>query len=297
MVHFLHRRSARADATPLILTHGWPGSIAEFVDVVDELADPKDANAPAFRVVAPRAAGLRPQRQADRHQVGNRKDRDRMGRTDGKARCGEFVAHRGDWGGNITTVLGGRFPPQVLGIHSTFAEAPPGSQTDGLTALERRWTEGNPRFLAPPRGACEVAGDPAADHRLLARRLIGRAFRLDPGQVRLGDHHGPPRHREVPALLGAGAARGGLRRLAHRTPRGRPMQITPEAIQDFRIGDLSAGAVDADETAPDTSTGRPGHLPCEQLWIQRIIYGLGHYQGLFAAEAAGSREDKVAISI
>ncbi|MER6812051.1 hypothetical protein ABT299_22515 [Spirillospora sp. NPDC000708] len=73
----------------------------------------------------------------------------------------------------------------------------------------------------------------------------------------------------------------------------RPMQITPEAIQDFRIGDLSAGAVDPDETAPDTSTGRPGHLPCEQLWIQRIIYGLGHYQGLFAAEAAGSREDRV----
>src|SRR5689334_2764788 len=50
-IHFLHRRSARADATPLILTHGWPGSIAEFIDVVDELADPKDADAPAFHVV------------------------------------------------------------------------------------------------------------------------------------------------------------------------------------------------------------------------------------------------------
>ncbi|MYS10183.1 epoxide hydrolase, partial [Streptomyces sp. SID6041] len=36
-IHFLHCRSARADATPLLLTHGWPGSIAEFVDVVDEL--------------------------------------------------------------------------------------------------------------------------------------------------------------------------------------------------------------------------------------------------------------------
>ncbi|MFJ4817680.1 epoxide hydrolase N-terminal domain-containing protein [Streptomyces sp. NPDC088801] len=47
-IHFLHRRSARADATPLVLTHGWPGSIAEFVDVVDELADPQDADAPAL---------------------------------------------------------------------------------------------------------------------------------------------------------------------------------------------------------------------------------------------------------
>ncbi len=57
-IHFLHRRSARADATPLIMTHGWPGSIAEFVDVVDELADPKDADAPAFHVVAPSLPGF-----------------------------------------------------------------------------------------------------------------------------------------------------------------------------------------------------------------------------------------------
>jgi pimeloyl-ACP methyl ester carboxylesterase len=57
-IHFLHRRSARADATPLILTHGWPGSIAEFVDVVDELADPEDADAPAFHVVVPSLPGF-----------------------------------------------------------------------------------------------------------------------------------------------------------------------------------------------------------------------------------------------
>ncbi|MFC7471200.1 epoxide hydrolase N-terminal domain-containing protein [Actinomadura keratinilytica] len=42
----MHRRSARADATPLLMTHGWPGSVAEFIDVVDELADPADPDAP-----------------------------------------------------------------------------------------------------------------------------------------------------------------------------------------------------------------------------------------------------------
>ncbi len=57
-IHFLHRRSARADATPLIVTHGWPGSIAEFIDVVDELADPEDADAPAFHVVVPSLPGF-----------------------------------------------------------------------------------------------------------------------------------------------------------------------------------------------------------------------------------------------
>src|SRR5690606_16339360 len=50
-IHFLHRRSAREDAIPLILTHGWPGSVAEFAHVIDELADPKNADAPAFHVV------------------------------------------------------------------------------------------------------------------------------------------------------------------------------------------------------------------------------------------------------
>lgn len=57
-IHFLHRRSPRADATPLVLTHGWPDSIVRFIDVVDELADPKDADAPAFHVVVPSLPGF-----------------------------------------------------------------------------------------------------------------------------------------------------------------------------------------------------------------------------------------------
>lgn len=52
-----------------------------------------------------------------------------------------YLAHGGDWGGNITTVLAGRFPGHVLGVHTLFAEAPPGLSVDGLTADERRWTE------------------------------------------------------------------------------------------------------------------------------------------------------------
>ena len=59
----------------------------------------------------------------------------------GRLGYSKFAAHGGDWGGNITTVLGGRFPAHVLGIHTTFAEAPPGLTTDGLTAVERKWTE------------------------------------------------------------------------------------------------------------------------------------------------------------
>ncbi|MFC9741655.1 epoxide hydrolase [Streptomyces noursei] len=140
-IHFLHRRSARADATPLLLTHGWPGSIAEFVDVVDELADPKAADAPAFHVVAPSLPGFGYSDKPTTTGWGTEKIAAAWVELMGRLGYRKFVAHGGDWGGNITTVLGGRFPAHVLGIHTLFAEAPPGLTADGLTAVERRWTE------------------------------------------------------------------------------------------------------------------------------------------------------------
>ncbi|MET7389469.1 epoxide hydrolase family protein [Streptomyces sp. NPDC005529] len=140
-IHFLHRRSARADATPLILTHGWPGSIAEFTDVVDELADPKDAEAPAFHVVVPSLPGFGYSDRPAATGWGTERIAAAWVELMGRLGYGKFLAHGGDWGGVITTTLGGRFPEHVLGIHTTFAEAPPGLTTDGLTAVERGWTE------------------------------------------------------------------------------------------------------------------------------------------------------------
>jgi pimeloyl-ACP methyl ester carboxylesterase len=140
-IHFLHRRSARADATPLILTHGWPGSIAEFIDVVDELADPTDADASAFHVVAPSLPGFGYSDKPATTGWGTEKIAAAWVELMGRLGYSRFIAQGGDWGGNVTTVLGGRFPAHVLGIHTTFAEGPPGLTTDGLTAVERRWTE------------------------------------------------------------------------------------------------------------------------------------------------------------
>ncbi len=140
-IHFLHRRSARAEATPLIMTHGWPGSVAEFVEVVDDLADPKDAEAPAFHVVVPSLPGFGYSDKPASTGWGTEKIAAAWVELMGRLGYRRFLAHGGDWGGNITTVLAGRFPEQVLGIHSTFAEGLPGLSTDGLTELERRWTE------------------------------------------------------------------------------------------------------------------------------------------------------------
>lgn len=145
-IHFLHRRSARADATPLLLTHGWPGSVAEFVDVVDDLADPKDAGAPAFHVVAPSLPGFGYSDKPTTIGWGTEKIAAAWVELMGRLGYERFAAHGGDWGGNITTVLGGRFPAHVLGIHTTFAESPPGLTTDGLTAAERAWSEETQHF-------------------------------------------------------------------------------------------------------------------------------------------------------
>lgn len=140
-IHFLHRRSARPDATPVILTHGWPGSVAEFAHVIDELADPTTPDAPAFHVVAPSLPGFGFSDKPATTGCGTEKIAatwvslmERLGYT-------RFLAHGGDWGGPITTILGGRFPEHVIGIHTTWAEGPPGMSWEGLPATERAWAE------------------------------------------------------------------------------------------------------------------------------------------------------------
>ncbi|MEC9469594.1 MAG: epoxide hydrolase, partial [Pseudomonadota bacterium] len=145
-IHFLHRRSARADARPLILTHGWPGSVAEFIDVIDELADPNDGDAPAFHVVAPSLPGFGYSDRPATTGWGVGKIAAAWVELMGRLGYGKFVAHGGDWGGVVTTVLGGRFPEHVIGIHTVLAQPPAGLTMDGLTAAERKWAEETREF-------------------------------------------------------------------------------------------------------------------------------------------------------
>lgn len=125
---------------------GWPDSIARFVDVVDQLADPTEADAPAFHVVVPSLPGFGYSGKPTTTGWGTEKIAAAWVELMCRLGYSSFAAHGGDWGGNITTVLGGRFPEHVLGIHSTFAEGPPGVTTDGLTTVEREWAEGTRHF-------------------------------------------------------------------------------------------------------------------------------------------------------
>jgi pimeloyl-ACP methyl ester carboxylesterase len=122
-IHFIHVRSKHANALPLIVTHGWPGSVVELLKIVDPLTNPTAHGASAsdaFHLVIPSlpgygfsgkptSSGWGPERIA-RAWVALMK---RLGYT-------RFVAQGGDWGAMVTEVMATQAPPELLGIHSTW---------------------------------------------------------------------------------------------------------------------------------------------------------------------------------
>jgi len=144
-IHFLHVRSAEPDAMPLILTHGWPGSIVEFLDVIGPLTDPAAHGgdpADAFHVVIPALPGFGFSGPvADAGWTTNRIARAwvELMRRLGYER---FAAQGGDIGSSVSPELGRVAPDRVVGVHVNAANfLPPLPLSDeeraSLTDLER----------------------------------------------------------------------------------------------------------------------------------------------------------------
>jgi epoxide hydrolase len=125
-IHFLHVRSQHSNAMPLIMTHGWPGSIVEFQKVIEPLTDPTrfggDA-ADAFHLVCPTLPGFGFSAKPARAGWGV----DRIARAWAglMPRLGypRYAAQGGDWGSAVTTAIGGQDAEHCLGIHITLAMA------------------------------------------------------------------------------------------------------------------------------------------------------------------------------
>jgi pimeloyl-ACP methyl ester carboxylesterase len=140
-IHFLHVRSPHADALPLLITHGWPGSIIEFLKVIGPLSDPSahgGAVADAFHVVCPSLPGYgfsdkpaKPGWVIERIAAAWSELMARLG-------YGRYGAQGSDWGTSITASLAQQDPNHVAGIHLTPPLAPPDPETlDDLTERER----------------------------------------------------------------------------------------------------------------------------------------------------------------
>jgi epoxide hydrolase len=139
-IHFIHERSARPDAIPLILIHGWPGSFVEFLALIEPLTHPKDSHSPAFHVIIPSLPGFGfsgptttrgwdPRRMAKAMVV----LMDRLGYS-------KYGIQGGDWGSEIARDMAYHAPAHVIGLHLNllYANPPNPEAVAQMSDLERR---------------------------------------------------------------------------------------------------------------------------------------------------------------
>jgi pimeloyl-ACP methyl ester carboxylesterase len=216
-IHFIHVRSKHKDALPLIVTHGWPGSVIEQLKIVGPLTDPTaygGSAADAFDIVIPSlpgygfsgkptTTGWDPIRIARAWIVLMK----RLGYT-------QYVAQGGDWGAKITELMALQAPPELLGIHVNLPAIVPsdvvkalncgGPQPSGLSDEERHAYEQLDFFYKKGRGySIEMANRPQTlygvaglpvglaawmiDHDARSYELISHAFDGQPGGLTRDD--------------------------------------------------------------------------------------------------------------
>ena len=154
-IHFIHARSPHTDALPIILTHGWPGSIAEFIKIIRPLTNPTDHGGrvqDAFHVVVPSLPGFGFSDKPT--ETGCNVSRIAFAWSELMQRLGyqRWVAQGGDWGAGTTTALAQIMPPGLVGIHLSWQFVFPEQIPEQLSFEEKRAVEGAKFFLGEGNG-------------------------------------------------------------------------------------------------------------------------------------------------
>jgi microsomal epoxide hydrolase len=138
-LHFVHAKSKHAGACPLIVTHGWPGSIVEFQKLLPLLVDPPGGAADAFHVVCPSLPGYG--FSGPTHERGWDPERIAKAELELMRRLGyaRYGAQGGDWGSVVTSWIGKLDPAHCAGIHLNMliAPRPPDAKPEALSPEEQ----------------------------------------------------------------------------------------------------------------------------------------------------------------
>lgn len=144
-IHFLHARSPHEGALPLLLVHGWPGSVVEFLDVLPLLTDPPDPR-DAFHVVAPSLPGFGWSGPTTGRGWNPRRIAGAFAEVMAALGYDRYGTQGGDWGGVVTPNVADLHPDRVLGVHLNFvavsapqdAPAPTDDEVAAMVAM-REW--------------------------------------------------------------------------------------------------------------------------------------------------------------
>ncbi len=151
-LHFIHAKSRRPNAMPLLISHGWPGSIVEFHKLIPLLTE-------HYTVIAPSLPGYTMSFTPGQERFGIEAIGDLYAKLMTELGYERFGIQGGDWGAFVAAVMGSRFPDRVIGIHVNLltVRRDPAIVTDP-TAEEKAWLDDLAAFLKDETGYQAIQG-------------------------------------------------------------------------------------------------------------------------------------------